>query len=326
MSARALLSLSVSGVLLAWALSRVAGSTLSLRELRLGWLALGALCTAPAFAAVAWRWSAIARRLGLELPFSRALPEVYAAALLNGLLPSGMAGDALRAVRHGRALAADARERSDGGAPAREIGRLDLPSLARGAVRFDARALLAVALERVSGQVVLWSALLFGLAWWPSGEVPVAAFGFGSFGVMAVGALLVFGRRAAASSFVPRASALAREAHTALIAGGAWRGQLFASALVIGGCAASFACSACALGAPVSGTTLLRVVPPLLAVTALPLSIGGFGVREFANGALYAAAGLDADTGIAVAAVYGVAGLIGSLPGALCLWLRRKDR
>ncbi len=350
MNARVLLSLAVTGGLLAWALSRIAESALSFDALQPGWLALGVLSTAPPFAAVAWRWSLTARRLGLELPFTRALPEVYAAALLNGLLPSGMAGDALRVVRHGAELAdggpapqqrgsvispARGSARSDVSTPARggarsEVStlarggarsdistlarggaRFDISTLARKGARFDVRALWAVVLERASGQLVLWTVLLFGLAWWPIGRVRADALALG---------LLALALAAYASTRIgARWRALLRKAHVALVADGAWRGQLLASALVIAGCAATFACSARALGAPVSGRTLLQVVPPLLAITSLPLSIGGFGLRELANGALYAAAGLDADTGIAVATVYGVSGLIGSLPGALCL-------
>lgn len=73
----------------------------------------------------AWRWSLVARGLGLRLPVREAVVECYRALFLNSVLPAGVLGDVDRAVRHGRRTGA--------------LGRC-------------ARA---VVVERVAGQVVL---------------------------------------------------------------------------------------------------------------------------------------------------------------------------
>jgi hypothetical protein len=66
----------------------------------------------------------------------------------------------------------------------------------------------------------------------------------------------------------------------------------------------------------------------LLAMT-VPTNIGGWGPREGVAACLFAAAGLGAAQGLAVAAVYGVLGLVASLPGAAVLtitWLGSGGR
>jgi len=60
-------------------------------------VALGALTTACA----AWRWTAIARGLGKQLPYRSAVAAYYRAQFLNTALPAGVLGDVHRGVRHG---------------------------------------------------------------------------------------------------------------------------------------------------------------------------------------------------------------------------------
>jgi uncharacterized membrane protein YbhN (UPF0104 family) len=72
----------------------------------------------------AWRWSLIARGLGVGLPMPAAVAACYRSQFLNTILPGGVAGDVHRAWRHGR----DAGDVS--------------------------RAAQAVAWERIAGQVV----------------------------------------------------------------------------------------------------------------------------------------------------------------------------
>ena len=57
----------------------------------------------------------------------------------------------------------------------------------------------------------------------------------------------------------------------------------------------------------------------VLVAMALPLNVGGWGPREGVAAALFAAAGLGADQGVATAAVYGVIVLVACLPGAAVL-------
>lgn len=72
----------------------------------------------------AWRWTLVARGLGVGLPLGSAVAAYYRSQFLNTTLPGGVLGDVHRGVRHGR----EARDLSAG--------------------------LRAVAWERVAGQIV----------------------------------------------------------------------------------------------------------------------------------------------------------------------------
>ena len=72
----------------------------------------------------AWRWTIVARGLGVRLSLPAAVAAYYRALFLNLTLPGGVAGDVHRGVSHGREV--------------RDVGR----------------ALRAVVWERAAGQVV----------------------------------------------------------------------------------------------------------------------------------------------------------------------------
>jgi uncharacterized membrane protein YbhN (UPF0104 family) len=287
----AALQLAATSVLLVWALSRVDLSLFTRERLDFAWLSAALVCTGPAFAAAAARWSFTARRLDVPLTFRRALSEVYLASFLNCVLPTGLVGDVLRATRH----------------------------VVHGAER--TRALLSVALERLSGQVVLWLVLLISLSSWPrvQGALPWC---LPLLALTASAALALRARGLCASPADVNAPAeLGPALRRALFAEGALAVQLSSSALVLAACTLGFACTAKGLSVPLSFADLTRIVPPLLAVSALPVSVGGFGLREAASAALYAGDGLDPAAGIAVAATFGCLNLLGSAPGALLAWL-----
>lgn len=61
-------------------------------------LALG--CGLTGTLAQAARWRIVCRGYGMELSMGQALRQCYSASLLNSVLPSGVAGDVFRAVRH----------------------------------------------------------------------------------------------------------------------------------------------------------------------------------------------------------------------------------
>ena len=64
----------------------------------------------------------------------------------------------------------------------------------------------------------------------------------------------------------------------------------------------------------------MALFPAVLLVTAIPISFAGWGLREGAMVALFAFAGLGADTALALSLAFGVAYLAASLPGC-ALWL-----
>ena len=84
--------------------------------------------------------------------------------------------------------------------------------------------------------------------------------------------------------------------------------------------------SARALGLELPLRTLLRVFPWVLAAMALPVSFGGWGLREAAAAGLYEISGLPAEHGAAIGLAYGAIALLGSSPALLLPLLRLRDR
>lgn len=245
----------------------------------------------------AWRWTIVARGLGIELSLSAAVAAYYRALFLNVTLPGGIVGDVHRGLSHGRDVS--------------DVGR----------------ALRSVGWERFAGQVVqvlLTGVVLLALPSPVRSSMPlvVVAVVIAGFGV----ALIPRARPGGARSAWARVrSALASDIHDGLLARGAWRRIALASALVVAGHALTFL-----IAARAAGTTapLARMVPIALFVTmamVLP-NIGGWGPREGVAAWVFGAAGLGAGRGVATAVVYGIMVFVACLPGAVILvasWFRR---
>jgi glycosyltransferase 2 family protein len=260
-------------------------------------LAVGVGIGALTIACCAWRWTVVARGLGLRLSFPAAVAAYYQSVFLNLALPGGIAGDVHRGVSHGRSV--------------RDVGL----------------AVRAVAWERTAGQVVqavLTVAILVALPSTVRPSLPLALGGLGAAAVVVV--LASRARPGHGSSRWARARrAVAGDLHNALLARRAWPAIVLASTVVVLGHATTFV-----VAARTAGTTapLSQVLPlALLAMLAMVLpSIAGWGPREGAAASAFAAAGLGAAQGVATAVVYGVMVFVANLPGALVLvsaWVPR---
>jgi glycosyltransferase 2 family protein len=170
------------------------------------------------------------------------------------------------------------------------------------------RGLRAVVWERAAGQVVQAVLTVVVLLALPSPVRPYMPF------VAAAVVVAVLG------------TALVSRAHIrpGLLARRAWLGIAVASALVVGGHAATFLIAARTAGITAPVSQLLPLA--LLAMLAMVLpSVGGWGPREGGTAWVFAAAGLGADHGVATAVVYGVMVFAAALPGAAFLlvgWFR----
>jgi uncharacterized membrane protein YbhN (UPF0104 family) len=238
----------------------------------------------------AWRWRAVSRGLGVDVSLPRAIAAYYRSLFLNTTLPTGIAGDVHRAVRHGR----------DAG---------------------DARGTRSVAWERTAGQVVQLALTLIVLMvlpspvrpWMPAVAAAVAA---------CVVVVAVFQRTRPPST----ATRLGRIIETAradvrqgLLARRTWPVIVAASVAIIIGNVAMFVIAARTAGTEAPITTLSTVALIVLAAMSIPLSIAGWGVREGAAAWVFGAVGLGAAAGITTAVVYGVMVLTAALPGAAVL-------
>lgn len=246
----------------------------------------------------AWRWTFVARGLGVRLSLPAAVAAYYRALFLNLTLPGGVAGDVHRGVIHGREV--------------HNVGR----------------ALRAVVWERAAGQVVQAVLTISVLLVLPSPVrsympfVAVAAVAV-TLGVVCMGRMRVGGR---ASRWARLRNAAVTDIRNGVLRRGAPSAVVLASAVVVLGQAVVFLIAARTVGvtAPIS-----RLLPlALLALLGMVLpNVAGWGPREGVTAGAFAAAGLGAGRGAAAAVAYGVMVLAASLPGAVVLvagWLSRR--
>lgn len=287
-----------SAALLAVTLSWIGPRDVLARLVQLdrSWLLAGLAFASLQFVLLGMRWAQWARALGVPLSLGAALREYYLSTLLNQVLPFGVLGDGLRAVRHVRSARAAA----------------VAPD-----TRLKTRVVLALLCDRMSGQLALWALALTTLPLWLSWQAaaiqpPVFA---GAFAVAGAALALYFAfvrsRRfaplraelgvALRRLLAPRELAL----HTSVS---------LASILLL---VAVFCCCAAAVGTHLSPLRALCVVPWVLIAASIPGFFAGWGIRELAAVGMYAASGLEMDAAASISVVYGLLSLISSLPGVL---------
>lgn len=251
----------------------------------------------PLVLVLAWRWSFTAKRLGVRLPLSVAVREYYGSLFLNQVLPGGVLGDVGRVVR----------------------GGMRTPQQRSAVAR-------AVILERLSGQIALWLILLTSLL--VTDTLPpwitllVGLVLLGIVGLAHATSKLDTVRETWLGRTIQRAR---DDLGSAFVQRGAWALQLGLSMASIALLGATFAACTSAVNASAHPMQLLLIAPAVLAVTSLPATAGGWGLREGASAMLFDFVGLDAATGVAASALYGVIGLLGTLPGAALLTMPAKE-
>ena len=266
----------------------------------------------------AWRWRWTVQRLGLDLPLGAAVREYYLATFLNQVLPGGVLGDISRAWRHARHGSA-------------------------------ARAIHGVIIERASGQAAMLAVAFASVVLLVPRTGPRIALllgGLGAFALLAAARRRIL-NRAAEEPAQPAQPDLAQPASAqpdsaqpasaeaadpafidslarALLAGAALRVQLLASVAVVSTYLATGVVAGRALSLPVPSFTLAALTAVLLLSMLLPVTIAGWGLRESAAAALWSMVGLAPADGVALSVTYGLFVLLGSLPGALALLVRRS--
>lgn len=262
----------------------------------------------PAFAIVqlqiilsAVRWKITAGRLGQYLTFGRAVSEYYLATFANLSLPGGVTGDAARVYRN------------------RQTPVLSI-------------AVHAVMLERLAGQVALLIVGLIGWVLWPflmQGEVPAlgTTVVVTTVALAGVVVLLVAGFVRWAPERITRAvKQLGPAMYVAWWSDRQWLAQGVLSLAVVATYMLVFLFSSYAVQAPLPVAALLTIVPLVLLSMMIPLSIGGWGIREAAAAVLWPFAALTAEAGIATSIVYALVSMLGCLPGLVLLFSIRLRR
>jgi uncharacterized membrane protein YbhN (UPF0104 family) len=294
-----------AGVTVLWFLWRQVGAAPFKDGLRaVTWPAVVAAVTLTALTTVcsAWRWRVVARALGVDIGLPGAVCAYYRSLFLNSVLPGGALGDVHRAVTHGR-RAGDV-----------------------------VRGLRAVAWERLWGQVIQAVVTVVVLLTLPSPVRPALPYVLaGVAGVAGCAALVV--RRAARhgrSRLARAARAVSDDLRHGLLARDVWPQLTLASVLVVAGHTATFVIAARVAGCTAPLGELVALLMVVQTVVVIPLSIGGWGLREGAAAWAFAAAGLGAATGVTVATLYAVLMLAAVAPGAGLLLRdtvhRRRDQ
>lgn len=287
---------------LLWRLADGPDAARTLATANPGWLLLaaGLLLLHTVLAALRWRVTAAA--LGIELTQRQAISEYFLSQLVNTTLPGGVLGDAGRA----------ARSRHDSG-----LGN----------------AAGAVVIERAIGQLallVVWAAGFAATLAIPTGVVwpaPVAVVVTSMLVGVTVALLGLFvGLRRAQPRPGTRLDRIVDGLRRSLVAPGVLRRQVALSAGTTACILGAFACCVLSVGASFSLAATAVVVPLVLFAMLLPISIGGWGVREGAAVALLPIAGLTPSQALAASIAFGIVALVVALPGLLAVWAGRRTR
>jgi len=254
------------------------------------WQAVVAAVTLTALttACSAWRWRVVARALGIDIGLPGAIGAYYRSLFLNSVLIGGILGDVHRAVTHGR-----------------RAGNV-------------ARGLRAVAWERLCGQIIQAMVTAVVLLAVPSPVRPALPYILaGVAGAAAFAALVVCGAARRGRSWLARAArAVAEDLRHALLAAGVWPKLVLASVLNLAGHTATFVIAAKVAGSTAPLGELVALLMVVQTAVVIPLSIGGWGLREGAAAWAFGAAGLGAATGVTIATLYAVLMLAAVAPGA----------
>lgn len=293
-------ALTVVLLVVLWRVADGAGAVRILIAANPWWLLAAALLLMLHTVLSALRWRVTAAPLGIALTRRQATSEYFLAQLVNTTLPGGVLGDAARAAR------------------SRHQANL---RLAVGAVVVE-RAIGQVALLVVLAAAFAATLLAPGGVEWPRGIATLVGAVLAGAVVLAVIAAI------ALQVHPPRADTRLGRTVDGLRRSVAERSVLRAQVLLSAGLTAAilaaFACCAAAVGAPLPPAAVVAVVPLVLLAMLLPLSIGGWGLREGAAVVLLPIAGITATQSLAASAAFGLVALAAALPGIVAVWVRHR--
>jgi uncharacterized protein (TIRG00374 family) len=295
----------VSAGLLVWLLSRI---KLSEAPVQIGfdwsavflvWMLQSALPFVQA-----QRWRLIAATLGARLPFASAIANVYIGQFFNQVLPSSIGGDAVRVWR---------------------LARLMPVPVALSSVALDrVMALLAVPIMLVIGSGMLARMMPAGpLRWSLFAIMAAAACGLVAFlwaDRIPLPRALV---RSRLVSIGRETSSAARRLFTA--PGCLVRAVLLSIAIHVGvGTSLWILARGLSVEAPLSAFLLLA--PLVTMVTTIPISIGGWGVREGAMVTALSLLDVQPSIALAISIQFGLIMMVVGLPGGAVMLFSSASR
>lgn len=248
----------------------------------------------------ALRWQITANRLGHAIELPRAVAEYYLATVANLSLPGGVTGDAARVFRNRHAHS--------------------LGVAAHG-----------VLLERLAGQLVLLVISVIGWFLWPvlmQGAVPAWGLRIILIALILISVIVlttVMIIRFAPDWITKAIVNIGPSIHAAWLSDRQWVVQTVLSVLIVATYLLVFLFSSHALGVPLSVGAVITIVPLVLLSMVIPVSVGGWGVREASAAIMWPIAGLSAEAGVATSVVYALISLLGCVPGLALFMVLTRD-
>jgi uncharacterized membrane protein YbhN (UPF0104 family) len=295
----------VSALLLWFAASRVdwtlAGGRL--RDADMVWGSLALVLLIAQTAVLALRWREIVLQSGLSITMAQATRYSFVGALFNQTMPSTVGGDAARVWLLGR-----------------ESGAWS-------------RAAYSVIVDRAIGLLVLALIVVVCLPW----TLNIIPAGTGRNSLLVISALGIFGLlgvfifdlivppRLAAYRVVQHLLGIALLAKRCLLVYPANAAISFFSVLIHFVTIVAVWMIAKSLLVPIGFEQVFMLVPPILLVTAIPISIGGWGIREGATVAAFSFIGLPSTDGFLVSIMLGILLFIVGVVGGV-LWILQQKR
>jgi hypothetical protein len=243
------------------------------------------------------RWWLVMAAIEAPMPFRKVLPVTFIGVFFNQVLPTSFGGDAVR-MWHAYRLGIDGEA-----------------------------AVVGVLLERIGGLFGVTVLTTLG-ALYLGGEIDNQALRLGLLaalpaavaGVLALTALDRLPARWRRVSVIEKAMRLARDSRRVFLKPAKALPLLLLSLLSHSLAAAAIYTFAEGLQLELPFLTCVALFSAVILVTAIPISFAGWGLREGAMVALFAYAGLNADTALALSLAFGVLFIAASLPGC-AIWL-----
>lgn len=265
------------------------------------WLIPGFIVIQVQVVLSAMRWKLTLNRLGQAITGKRAIAEYYLATVVNLSLPGGITGDAARVYRNRRPEALSV-------------------------------SVHGVMIERLAGQVALLLVSIAGWLTWPllmRGSLPV--FGLRILLstlliILIIALTLWLVIRFAPDKITKSVIEFGPALHAAWFSDRQWIMQGVLSICIVLTYLLAFLFSSYAVQAPLTISATITIVPLVLMSMLIPLSIGGWGIREAAAAVLWPLVGLSSEAGIATSVVYALISLFACLPGLLLVLAGRHFR
>jgi len=244
----------------------------------------------------AYRWKYISKYTNLNISFINSIKFYYISTFMNNILPGGIMGDIFRIYHH-----VDDKK---------EIFRIG-------------RSFQSVVYERLSGQLMLLSFFILSLGLYFIIHQKYIAFAYLFLPLIVAFYFLKYIFNNKLRKYI-RSKHYGNNFLTVFTGEVFWRHTVL-SFFVMMSYIFIYIISAVSLGVSIDYFSFLVFTPIILFSMTLPVSIGGWGVREFAALLISFLLGLSASLSISVAIMYGILNLICSLPGLYFL-VRLKSR